>query len=355
MLVAADESSIKMYHLRLSRSRVDLLPFSRPFAQLRLNALPYSLAESQIQLMGVCANLAKPGLTSIISFDPGSEDDGGEGEELLERTGRPATISVFRGSKLIISQKFTTISIAQEHHQVFDDGNDECNNNSLACFNNGCSLECFVVGKEDGGDSPSFSVAKLSPAEIPSGCTPVVMSKNSPYLVFNDCRGVPNVRHITFDGSAFLFQLVTHTYPNLRAPSIADLEVRMVGPASMPGFFLVVVGFCLLYRGGGRDLGALVVLNASPGANEGEAHVARWIDLRKVGDRAGNYADPQFSWLSCATTEWHAKIVAHDPRLRKMYSDTQKINNRLMETHGSLRSLLHPLLSILVVHDEEEC
>ena len=350
LVVTADDCTVKFHELRLSRHRVDVVG-GAPFICLPVDGLEYPLPESC--LIVLCpSEPSKPcskatELFAVVSFAPASSAQqqlDSDDSEAAEQCLRPATIFVFRGHQLLVKHPFFTLSIIPEHHALFG---------SLACFNNGASLEWFQVQP----DTDSEDGSRALPCEL-LGVLAVSMQESN-YLTVaptNEQVAGTTTTHYSFSGALFCPCLIRFAYPDLQEPSVADSEVRLLGPCSTPNYHLVVVGLSLLYRGGGKDLGALMALDTNPGGKGfGNAHVLRWVDLRKLSfPQQSTASDRSVSWLSQATTGWCHAMRHFDPRLRNLHARTQALSNHSMETDGSLRSILHPFLPILVVHDEEE-
>lgn len=347
-VVTADDSSVTFHELRLSRHRVQL---AAPAFSLHLNALDYQLTESCVIVLCCVDSVSKaPPLFAVVSFAPATssspEQHLDSESEVMEQCLRPGTVFIFRGCHLLVRQAFDFLSILPEHHQLWAWEESFC-----ACFNNGASLEWFQDDDAPQGRLPS----ELTGVEV-------VSMQGSQYLTVaptteqSSTTTTTTTRRLSFNAALFSPLLVRHAYPNLQAPSIADLEVRMLGPCSTANYYLVVLGLCLLYRGGGKELGALLALDTNLDTEGfGNAHVLRWVDLRKLlVDTRSTDADSRQSWLSQATSAWSSALLQRDPRLRELHARTQALSTARMDTNGSLRSLLHPFLPLLVVHDEEE-
>ena len=368
--VSVTELEVRFFPLRLSRNYVSAgrLPALNRFSLSSL--INYSLSESRMTVLTNKPVVLPGGAVLVFTFEPLPEqDESWDGIDGLHDPIRYGTAALFlssEGSEPILSRRSSSLSVAHNHHLLFrlDSSQD------LAFVNQGCEIEIWHIGRC--GAVPPLSSSASACAELLAIEVTASQPQQQEQQYFRrfvsstpSASGV-TVSTATLRADLLVSLLLAKTYQGRRL-DLADLEVRMLGPAETPGLVLLVLACSILYNGGGKDLGMLVALDTASDA--AETRVLTFLDLRKTLDQLvrggggagpvhssqspGQDSTPPRSWLAQAADHWHGLLLRRDPRLRRLYSEMQWIGNEHMEAQGSLQLLRHSVCNVCVVHDEQ--
>jgi len=269
---------------------------------------------------------------------------------------RQGSVSVFLRGEAILSRSYSNLALPSPKgkfpHLLFR----VSENHDLVLVVHGTDVDCITVTTQP-MTTKSESKRQSQPQSL-SNCKFVKQESGSSKPFFTSLEEL-GVQGFTFDASAFAPALVLHTYfPNLVSAaalppssssdtgvSIADCEVRCLGPATDSSeLILVVLGLTLIPHGKvGKDLGCLLCLSQP----DSTVFILKWIDLRKNTTLKGG------GFLCRALEEWARFLTQRDLRLSRFLQDTQCFSNEVMERRGSIGALFHPVVNVCVVHDED--